>query len=67
MKRSVWMVMVCFLIAIVGPTFASAQTEIKVGTSGPGSVAYLWVSTLSSVLDQFKSAVRIRVVGGVLM
>jgi len=65
MKRSVWMVMVCFLIAIVGPTFASAQTEIKVGTSGPGSVAYLWVSTLSSVLDQFKSAVRIRVVGGV--
>jgi uncharacterized protein len=65
MKKSVWMVMVCFLIAIFSPIAALAQTELKVGTSGPGSVAYLWVSTLSSVLDQFKSAVRVRVVGGV--
>jgi uncharacterized protein len=47
------------------PVVGYSQTELKVGTSGPGSVAYVWVSTLASVLDQFKAPVRIRVAGGV--
>jgi TRAP transporter TAXI family solute receptor len=38
-------------------------TEITVGTSGPGSVAFTWVSTLATVLEQNGAPVRIRVAG----
>jgi TRAP transporter TAXI family solute receptor len=38
-------------------------TEITVGTSGPGSVAFTWVSTLATILEQKSASVRIRVAG----
>jgi TRAP transporter TAXI family solute receptor len=39
------------------------STEITVGTSGPGSVAFTWVSTLATILEQKSAPVRIRVAG----
>ena len=55
-----------FVLTMVGASVAGAATKtITVGTSGPGSVAYLWVSTLGTVLDRFDSPVRIKVAGGV--
>ncbi|MDR3174199.1 MAG: TAXI family TRAP transporter solute-binding subunit [Treponema sp.] len=69
------MVLVLFALLLPGMLFASptkdaagsgqtAQaTEITVGTSGPGSVAFTWVSTLATVLEQKGAPVRIRVAG----
>jgi TRAP transporter TAXI family solute receptor len=42
---------------------SGGATTITVGTSGPGSVAFTWVSTLSTLLEQEKADVRIRVAG----
>ncbi len=42
---------------------AAKTTEITVGTSGPGSVAFTWVSTLATVSEQVNAPVRIRVAG----
>jgi TRAP transporter TAXI family solute receptor len=46
-----------------GTSGPAKSTEITVGTSGPGSVAFTWVSTLATVLEQISAPVRIRVAG----
>ncbi|MDR1931475.1 MAG: TAXI family TRAP transporter solute-binding subunit [Spirochaetales bacterium] len=46
-----------------GAAGSSSPVTITVGTSGPGSVAFTWVSTLSTLLEQEKADVRIRVAG----
>jgi len=45
-------------------SFGQPKT-LSVGTAGPGSIAFVWVSSLSSVLEQTQSPVRIKVSAGI--
>jgi len=51
----------------LGTTEASAQTPrtITMGTAGPGSVVYVWVTSLSQALSTINAPVRIQVNAGV--
>jgi hypothetical protein len=71
MKRTLLTVMASLAFAVaalgLGATEASAQTPrtITMGTAGPGSVVYVWVTSLSQALSTINAPVRIQVNAGV--
>jgi TRAP transporter TAXI family solute receptor len=68
MKFSKWVTAaaVMFGTAFAGSAFAQAPAvkTITVGTAGPGSIAFVWVSSMGQVLEQMNAPVRIRVAAG---
>jgi TRAP transporter TAXI family solute receptor len=71
MKKTLLVVLILLLPCLAfasgsqseGTAVPVKTTEITVGTSGPGSVAFTWVSTLATVLEQTRAQVRIWVAG----
>lgn len=46
-------------------TAIAQHGPLSAGTAGPGSLAYVWVSTLSTVYDQLNQPARLKVTAGV--
>jgi uncharacterized protein len=68
MKRIFWGTAAAFAFAAaLGTTTAKADgpRTITMGTAGPGSVVYVWVTSLSQALDSINAPVRIQVNAGV--
>lgn len=55
---------VAIACALASPASAQAPKTITVGTAGPGSIAFVWVSSMAQVLEQMQAPVRIRVAAG---
>src|SRR6185369_4409478 len=62
--KKVALLIAAVLTAVGGVAVAQTKT-LSIGTAGPGSIAFVWVASLSTVLEQTSSPVRIRVAAGV--